>query len=43
MQEEKTIKQLQKLIEQLIQENELLKERIKELEARLAKYENVDS
>jgi transposase len=40
MQEEKTIKQLQKLIEQLIQENELLKERIKELEARLAKYEN---
>jgi transposase len=40
MQEEETIKQLQKLIEQLIQENELLKERIKELEARLAKYEN---
>jgi hypothetical protein len=32
--------QLQSLIEQLRQENELLKEWIKELEARLAQYEN---
>lgn len=40
MQDEEVIKQLQNLIEQLRQENELLKELIKELEARLAKYEN---
>jgi cell division protein FtsB len=36
MQDEEVITQLQSLIEQLRQENELLKERIKELEARLA-------
>jgi transposase len=41
MQDEEAIKQLLDLIDQLTQENELLKERIKELEARLAKYENV--
>ena len=41
MQDEEIIKQLLDLIDQLRQENELLKERIKELEARLAKYENV--
>jgi len=40
MQDEETIKQLQNLIERLRQENELLKERMMELEARLAKYEN---
>jgi transposase len=40
MQEEELIKQLQDLIERLRHENELLKERIKELEARLAQYEN---
>jgi transposase len=40
MQDKEVITQLQSLIEQLRQENELLKERIKELEARLAQYEN---
>jgi transposase len=40
MHEEETIRQLLDSIEQLRQENELLKARIKELEARLAKYEN---
>jgi transposase len=40
MQEEETIKQLQELIEQLKQENELLKAKIVDLESRLAKYEN---
>ena len=40
MQDEEAIAHLQILIEQLRQENELLKERINELEARLAKYEN---
>jgi len=40
MHEEETIKQLQDLIQQLMLENELLKARINELEARLAKYEN---
>jgi DNA repair exonuclease SbcCD ATPase subunit len=40
MDKDETIKQLLDLIEQLKLENELLKERIRELEARLAKYEN---
>jgi transposase len=40
MHEEETIKQLQDLNEQLRREIELLKEYIKELEARLSKYEN---
>ena len=40
MHEEETIKQLQDLVEQLKRENELLKGHIRELEARLAKYEN---
>ena len=40
MDEEETIKQLQNAIDQLKCENELLKELIRELEARLAKYEN---
>jgi len=40
MQDQEVITQLQSLIEQLRQENELLKERIKELETRLAQYEN---
>jgi transposase len=40
MQEEELIRQLQELIEHLTHENKLLKERIIELEARLAKYEN---
>jgi len=40
MQDDGVIKQLLDLIDQLRQENELLKERIRELEARLAQYEN---
>jgi transposase len=40
MHEEETIRQLQDLIERLRHENELLRKRIIELEARLAKYEN---
>jgi transposase len=40
MQEEELIKQLRAENEQLKREIELLKEYIKELEARLAKYEN---
>jgi transposase len=40
MNERETIKQLQELIEQLRRENELLKAKIRELEARLAQYEN---
>jgi transposase len=40
MDKDETIKQLLIVIEQLRLENELLKGRIKELEARLAKYEN---
>jgi transposase len=40
MQEEETIRQLQAQNEQLRRENELLKAKIIELEARLAKYEN---
>jgi transposase len=40
MNEGETIKQLQELIEQLRRENELLKAKISELEARLAQYEN---
>lgn len=40
MQDERIIKQLQDSIDGLKEENEFLKARIKELEARLAKYEN---
>jgi hypothetical protein len=40
MHEEETIRQLQELNEQLRHENELLKAKIVELEARLAQYEN---
>ena len=40
MQDERVIKQLQDSIDGLKEENEFLKARIKELEARLAKYEN---
>jgi transposase len=40
MNEEETIKQLRDLIEQLKRENELLKAKVVELEARLARYEN---
>jgi transposase len=40
MDEGETIKQLIELVEQLKNENELLKAKIKELEARLAQYEN---
>jgi len=40
MHEKEIIKQLQYLIEELRHENELLKNRVKELESRLAKYEN---
>jgi transposase len=40
MNEGETIRQLQELIEQLRRENELLKAKISELEARLAQYEN---
>jgi transposase len=40
MNEGETIRQLMELNEQLRRENELLKARIKELEVRLAKYEN---
>ena len=40
MNEGETIKQLQELNEQLKLENELLRAKIIELEARLAKYEN---
>jgi len=40
MDEGETNKQLLELVEQLKRENELLKAKIRELEARLAQYEN---
>jgi transposase len=40
MDEEETNRQLRELVEQLKRENELLKAKIRELEARLAQYEN---
>jgi len=40
MGKDETIKQLQNTIDQFKCENELLKERVRELESRLAMYEN---